>query len=597
MSSAKKPPLTAKSTAKAKHLWAIAWDHLKAFVADLLDVRMLPIKLLFFMELAGIVTIWPHMSTHMAHLRLTAEETGLIVMLGGVAGIVAALSAGYIGDKMGNFKMYLGLALLIEGVAGVCLVLLPPAVQQVVPPGDASLNHHCVDDYLHINWRMESCEPHFSLASLNVTLRECRLSCHSVNGSQPSVGQLHCGDDPASCSVLFPPPSLATGAPLSVLMVNSTDNSTRLHAVPAGGGGARPVACPPPALAQSCRLQCADALPLSVVCAPRDDRQSHSLTLWLYVFLRVVYSFCLGTTYTLIDTTVLSYCALFSVDYGFQRLWGTVAALIVSPLSGKIMDLFSTVGMIEFRPGFYTMAAFRFLSLVVLYFVNIGFRHSPSGSLFKYTIKLFQKIELTVLFLVMLLTGMAVGHIETFSYVFLSQLGASGTLIGTTITVGSAVELVMLSVSGLCMSAVGQVGLIVLGMVIYAVRLIGYSLIVDPSLSLLLEALDGVNSGLMNAAVVTYAASKVEPELVATVRGILGCFLFGGGRAVGAQLGGYLVARFGHRVAFRIFAGVALFAAAAYALFQLAMRRRRSGDFQPAPADSVRGCPAPRCAA
>ena len=57
----------------------------------------------------------------------------------------------------------------------------------------------------------------------------------------------------------------------------------------------------------------------------------------------------------------------------------------------------------------------------------------------------------------------------------------------------------------------------------------GYSLIVNPNLSLLLEALDGVTSGLMNAAVVTYATSKVDPELVATVRGILGCFLFGGG--------------------------------------------------------------------
>ena len=55
-------------------------------------------------------------------------------------------------------------------------------------------------------------------------------------------------------------------------------------------------------------------------------------------------------------------------------------------------------------------------------------------------------------------------------------------------------------------------------------------MIVDPNLSLVLETLDGINSGLMNAAVVTYAAAQVEPHLVATVRGILGCFLFGGGK-------------------------------------------------------------------
>ena len=38
---------------------------------------------------------------------------------------------------------------------------------------------------------------------------------------------------------------------------------------------------------------------------------------------------------------MLSFCAVYRVDYGFQRLWGTLAALVVSPLSGKIMDLFS----------------------------------------------------------------------------------------------------------------------------------------------------------------------------------------------------------------------------------------------------------------
>ena len=48
---------------------------------------------------------------------------------------------------------------------------------------------------------------------------------------------------------------------------------------------------------------------------------------------------------------------------------------------------------------------FRFLSLVVLCFVNISFRHRPSGSLLKYTFKLIKNIELSVLFLVMLLTG------------------------------------------------------------------------------------------------------------------------------------------------------------------------------------------------
>ena len=140
------------------------------------------------------------------------------------------------------------------------------------------------------------------------------------------------------------------GAPLSVLIVNTTENSSRLHALAGGEGAPLPVTCPTAAPAESCRLSCSEPLPLSAVCAPlADDRSRHSLTLILYIVLRLLYSFCMGTTYTLIDTTVLSYCSRFHVDYGFQRLWGTLAALVVSPLSGKIMDLFSHAGVMDFR--------------------------------------------------------------------------------------------------------------------------------------------------------------------------------------------------------------------------------------------------------
>ena len=150
--------------------------------------------------------------------------------------------------------------------------------------------------------------------------------------------------------MLFPAPSLSTGAPLSVLIVNATTNSTRLHALPAGDGGdsALPIACPSAAPVTSCHLHCADSLPRSAVCAPLTDRSSHKLTLTLFIVLRVVYSLCLGTTYTLIDSAVLSFCGQYRVDYGFQRLWGTLAALVVSPLSGKIMDVLS-VGEKNFR--------------------------------------------------------------------------------------------------------------------------------------------------------------------------------------------------------------------------------------------------------
>ena len=58
-----------------------------------------------------------------------------------------------------------------------------------------------------------------------------------------------------------------------------------------------------------------------------------------------------------------------------------------------------------YRPGFYLLGAFRLLSLIVLYFINISFRRSPSGSLLKHTFRLLHNVELVALFLAMLLTG------------------------------------------------------------------------------------------------------------------------------------------------------------------------------------------------
>ena len=91
--------------------------------------------------------------------------------------------------------MYLGLALLLEGSTRLCLVFLPPAVTDVLPSGDALLSHHCVDDYMHVRWQHENCVPHADLATLNVTLRDCLLSCQSANETELADGELYCGPD------------------------------------------------------------------------------------------------------------------------------------------------------------------------------------------------------------------------------------------------------------------------------------------------------------------------------------------------------------------------------------------------------------------
>lgn len=151
------------------------------------------------------------------------------------------------------------------------------------------------------------------------------------------------------CSVLFSESD--TPLPLSVQLSNSSNTSSAVHVLGPGGQQLpRPVACPLQLPAASCQLRCRDQVARALVCTGQQDRSQHALSLWLYMALRVMYSFCLGTTFLLIDSAVLAYCAEYTgLDYGFQRLWGALAALVVSPLAGFVMDVLSTDGVTNFR--------------------------------------------------------------------------------------------------------------------------------------------------------------------------------------------------------------------------------------------------------
>ena len=127
----------------------------------------------------------------------------------------------------------------------------------------------------------------------------------------------------------------------------------------------------------------------------------------------------------------------------------------------------------------------------------------------------------TVAFLgMMLFAGVFWGFIEAFLFWHLDDLGASRALMGWTVAVGMVTSLPFLIFSGPITDTIGHMNVIILGMLAYTGRMLGYSFISQAAYVYPFEALEGLTMALMMTSAVTYVAKISTPTTIASVMGI-----------------------------------------------------------------------------
>lgn len=125
---------------------------------------------------------------------------------------------------------------------------------------------------------------------------------------------------------------------------------------------------------------------------------------------------------------------------------------------------------------------------------------------------------------------------------------------GLTITVGGIVGIPLLVLSGPIIKKIGHANVIFIGFVFYAIRLLGYSLIYDPWLCLIFEAMESITFSLSFTAAVTYAAKLSTVTTDTSIQGMLGGLYYGVGKGAGSLIGGYLINAISIRATFQVFA-------------------------------------------
>ncbi|XP_071441529.1 major facilitator superfamily domain-containing protein 6-like [Hetaerina americana] len=308
--------------------------------------------------------------------------------------------------------------------------------------------------------------------------------------------------------------------------------------------------------AELCQPACLVTTPREGVCmekfAPEAVTNNPKLTFWSYLAIRVLIGAIGGTAFAMFEGAVIALLRRHGADYGLQRIYAAIGAMIASPLSGLLLD---AGGATDFRPAFYLYASLKVISGLLVLTIDLEFK-SPAKRVVKEVVTALRNWELVTILVAALALGAAWGFLEGFLFWLLQDLGATKMLMGLTVTVGGAAGLPLLALAGPITDRIGHHAVIAISFLVYAIRLLGYSLLVNPWLCLIFEAMEGVTSSLAVTACVTAVASRSTTSTDSSLQGLLGGIYYGVGRGIGSLVGGLLMGALGSKETFRLFSGM-----------------------------------------
>lgn len=113
------------------------------------------------------------------------------------------------------------------------------------------------------------------------------------------------------------------------------------------------------------------------------DPASRSKTFWMYMLFRISLVVVIATEMSLLKAAILTIIAKHDSEYGFQRVWASVAVSIVPPITGVIMDRLIAAGDTDaFYPCFYVYSGLKVAMAAVSLVVNLDAK-APSIEIWK----------------------------------------------------------------------------------------------------------------------------------------------------------------------------------------------------------------------
>ncbi|XP_003739001.1 major facilitator superfamily domain-containing protein 6-A [Galendromus occidentalis] len=297
----------------------------------------------------------------------------------------------------------------------------------------------------------------------------------------------------------------------------------------------------------------------SIDCISADSHLS-TLGLLMYIVSILLTSSLAATLYSISDAACFATLGPKRDHlYGRQRLWGTLSWGIISPAIGAIIDASSSGGQTDFSASVIGFTILICINIVMLYCAPRFKTPVRSNNFFSDLKDAFTDVDVIIFSVWVFFCGVFIGNIWTYSVWLLEELDASKTLTGLTYSVQSLlIEIPMFFIAGYLIERLGYFGCMTTAFICFGIKLLGYSLLVNPWYALLVDIVGGAVFPMFYAATTAFANQAAAPGTSATMQCLFGAIYEGLGMAVGSFLGGSLIQPFGAKGAFRIFGMMAL---------------------------------------
>lgn len=337
------------------------------------------------------MALYPFFTLHMKSLGISLTDIGIQFAVTPLATLIATPLIGLLADKMGNFRRMLSLALVICACIAFLLLYVPkvsmvlecvhhgqsvrmdcPKTQAVndrdrtfeltlpsclKPIGQSS---ESTNELAIGNGKYRNFKPANTMPMETITFSGCSITCESLSSSSSSLSSSSAGSslclyyesDGNYCFNLDPRSSSSKQFKSDSLVIKLNPNSelignystprmdATLHTVTYNGNTYIDLSCKSNGSA-NCYVDC----PLTKSGMIPHYKQnsipepsSLRVTFWMYLVLRVSLIVVIATEMSLLKAAILTLVDKHNSEYGYQRLWSSIAAVIVPPLVGIVMD-------------------------------------------------------------------------------------------------------------------------------------------------------------------------------------------------------------------------------------------------------------------
>lgn len=253
----------------------------------------------------------------------------------------------------------------------------------------------------------------------------------------------------------------------------------------------------------------------------------------------------------LTDTLTLSFAHRHGYHYGMFRMWGAIGGGLSALMLGYFTDRLGMSALFWAHTGV----------LLVAMFVCAGLEDADKAKK-PVTLRSLKQLfaNRTVLFFLLAALAIGVPHRmnDSMLSLFLSELGATETMLGLAWMIATFSSAPVLLLSGRILNKYGELKVFVCAALLYAIRWALYGQAHDPSMLVFAQLLHSVTFPLFFVSSIQFIA-KISPEELRSTGQTAFAAVFGGlGGVIGSALGGWIIHAWGVHYAYTYSAALVL---------------------------------------